>query len=148
MSRPDGWIFVAPDGSTTKDTIVVLHGPIAGDAALRPTIEIGRRQLTVRDQRRSPAHLLTPVVTEVMQLFEGAGGVTAPEDVTVAGQPAARVKAQFTESLPDGREVQRAAEFYGVVHGDSIWILRCFGAGDGSEATDCMRVAASLSFGS
>src|SRR5688572_6912923 len=52
VKRPEGWMWVATDGSLTSDTLVVLQGPVGQDQ-LAPAVEIGRRPLDARTQRRS-----------------------------------------------------------------------------------------------
>lgn len=132
IKRPDGWTFIEPDASMAPDTVIVMQGP-AGDQALAPAIEISRRALDARQRRRKPAHILTQMTTEIVQVFDGFEMHGSPDDIDIAGQSGAVVKLTYTESLPDGAEVKRGARFYGIVHGDSIWVVRCIGAPDGSN---------------
>ena len=70
-----------------------------------------------------------------------------PEDIKVAGHDAARVSLKFTEALPDGTSVQRAARFYGIVDGGKIWVVRCLGPTDGSAEPAFDEIVASLELG-
>lgn len=132
LSRPEGWVWIAPDGSLTGDTLIVLQGPFGADE-VAPAVEISRRPLDARAQRRKPSAILTQVTTEIVQVFDGFEMVGTPADIEVAGLPAAELRLRYTESLPDGQSVSREGRFYGIVHGDSIWIIRCLGAADGSH---------------
>jgi hypothetical protein len=143
LARIDGWTFITPDGTMARDTAIILQGP-EGKEALAPAVEVSRRQLTARDRRRKPSHILTQMTTEIVQTFDGFEMVGTPEDIELAGKPAAIVRIKFTESLPDGVDVQRAGRFYGLVNGENIWVIRCLGAQDGSNDGDFDKIIASL----
>lgn len=145
VQRPESWIFVQPDHTLAADTLIVLQGP-AGDEPLAPVVEISRRQLSAIDQRKKPAHLLTSLVTEVVQTFDGFDNVTPPADVTLGGVPAARVDLRFNDAQPDGTTVQRLARFYGVVHRDQMWVVRCIGPTNESHNQAFDDIVASLTF--
>lgn len=143
VGRIDGWSFLQPDGSVGQDTVVVLQGPF-DDAALAPAVEISRRALDARNQRRKPAHILTEVVTELVQIFDGFEMIGTVDDVQLGGKPGAMVRMRYSESLPDGAQAERLGRFYGVVNGGNIWIIRCMGASDGSNDAEFDRIVASL----
>jgi hypothetical protein len=135
MERPEDWQFVAPDTSVASDTLVILQGPI-GTQVLAPVIEISRRPLEAADRRRSVEHLLTATTLELVQTFSAFADVSEPQNITLAGQPAAVIEMKLTEQLPDGLEVERSARFYGLMHSGAMWIIRCLGPADGSLGAD------------
>ena len=143
VPRPDGWQFVAPDGSVAAETLVVIQGPF-GAADSAPAVEISRRVLDARQQRRKPSHILTQLTMEFVQTFDGFEMIGQPEDMQVAGQPAAKILLKFTESMPDGQEIERRARFYGIVHRDSIWIITCLGASDGANDAEFDSIVGSM----
>lgn len=143
VPRPDGWQFVKPDSSVAADTIVVLQGPF-GTGDMAPAVEISRRVLDARQQRRKPSHILTQLTMELVQTFDGFEMIGEPEDIQIAGQPGAKIQLKFTESTPDGQEVQRRARLYGIVHRNSIWIITCLGAADGSNDAEFDLIVGSL----
>jgi len=147
VSRPDGWSFIPPDPTVGPDTVVVLQGPHS-ESPLAAAVEISRRSLSARDQRRKPAHVLTQLVTEMVQLFDGFEMVGQPEDITLAGKDAATVRLKFTETLPEGGTVERSGRFYGVIEGANIWVIRCLGAVDGSDDAAIEQVIASINIAS
>ena len=135
VTRPHGWSFVKPDESVVSDTLVILQGP-HGEQALAPAVEFSRRPLSARDQRRSPTHVLTQLMLETAQIFEGFEVVGEPEDIDVGGHSAARIRLKFVESLPDGTSVARTGQFYGIIDGANMFLIRCLGAEDGSDSAD------------
>jgi len=132
VTRPDGWQFAAPDSSLAKDTVISMTGPL-GEHVLAPAIEVGRRPLSVSDRRLQPSHILLPLTLEIVQFFESFDMVGSPEDIQVAGLPAALVRVNFTEMTADGQEVSRSARIYGIVNDDQVWVIRCMGPADGSS---------------
>jgi hypothetical protein len=132
LSRPEGWKWIQPDGTMAADTIMVLQGPF-GEDALAPAIEVSRRGLDASQARRKPSHILTQLMMEVVQLFDGYEMLGTPEDIEMAGVPAARIKLKFNESLPDGGQIERGAVYYGIVQGDNIFVIRCLGDSKGSH---------------
>jgi len=144
VPRPQGWSFLEPDSTMGKDTVVVLQGPF-GEEALAPAVEISRRPLDATQQRRKPSHILTQLVMEIVQVFDGFEMVGSPEDIQLGGQPAAMIKMKYSESLPDGQQAARGARFYGIVHHGSIWIIRCLGAPDGSNDAEFDSIVSGLS---
>jgi hypothetical protein len=147
LVRPGDWVFVAADPSVAPDTLVIVQGP-AGVEPVAPVLEVSRRKLTAMDQRKRPSSILSSMVMEMAQLFEGFEAVGSPEDVQVAGANGARLAMKYTESMPDGSSVQRAARFYGVVRGDTLWVLRCIGPADGTAQETCERIVGGIEFGS
>ena len=61
-----------------------------------------------------------------------------------SGKPAAVIRLNYTESLPDGAEVKRAGQFYGIVKGGDIWVIRCMGPEDGSSDADFQAILGSI----
>jgi hypothetical protein len=145
IDRPSQWHFVQPDTTVAPDTQVILHGPI-GAAALAPTIEVSRRPLTASDQRRAPAMILTALVNEIAQTFDGFEAQSSPQDVDIGGRKAARMDVTLTESLSDGTEERRAAQLYAIVDGEQLWVVRGFGPGDGSANSDISQVVKGIHF--
>lgn len=145
IDRPSQWTFVTPDTTTSPDTAVILHGPI-GSASLAPTVEVARRQLTAADRRRAPAQILTALVTEIAQTFDGFEAQGSPADVEVGGRKAARMDVALTESLADGTEERRAAQIYAIVDGEQLWVVRGFGPGDGSANGQIETVVKGIHF--
>lgn len=145
VERPDQWQFVAPDDSVAADTVIILQGPV-GDHLLAPVIEISRRPLTAADRRRRPVHLLTSLMTETVQYFAGFEVKGEPQPLEVGGKPGAQVRMRLTEMLEDGQTVARRAQFYGVVTGGDMWLIRCIGPADGSVSGVFSQVIESLSF--
>jgi len=144
IQRLQGWNFVKPDASVGKDTVVVMYGP-QGQQQLAPAVEVTLRKLTARDQRRKPLHILTQMMTEIVQLFEGFEAIGGPSEMKIGGAPGARLDMKITESLSDGGEVQRVGRFYGIVHQGRIWLIRCLGSTDGSHDPDFDQLIQSLS---
>ena len=143
VSRPDGWVFVAPDKSLAPGTLVVLQGP-HGEAAPAPAVEISRRPLSAMDQRKRPAVILTGLVAELAQVFEGLEGNAAPQDTQIASKPAARLDLTFSEGMPDGTSVARAGRFYGIVAEGNLWLVRCLGPADGSAGPVFDQIVSSI----
>lgn len=144
VSRPSSWQFVTPDKSVAPDTVVILQGPIGDKQVLAPAVEISKRALDAAQRRRKASHVLTQMVTEVVQLFDGFEMVGSPEDMQLAGKDAARVQLKYSESLPDGGSTERAAQFYGIVDNDKIWVIRCVGPMDGSANADFDAILKSI----
>ncbi len=145
IDRPSQWHFVQPDSSVSADTQVILHGPI-GSATLAPTVEVSRRPLTAADRRRAPAQILTALVSEIAQTFDGFEAQGSPADVEVGGRKAARMDVNLTESLADGTEERRAAQLYAIVDGEQLWVVRGFGPGDGSANGQISDVVKGIHF--
>ena len=143
VDRPEGWAFVPVDASVAPDTVVILQGPV-GDAPVAPAVEISRRPLNARQQRRPPSHILTQLVMEVVQSFDGFEPLGEPEELEISGTPGAKMLMRFTESLPDGIEVKRGARFYGIVHRGNIWVVRCLGSADGADDLDMDTIVGSI----
>lgn len=145
VSPPAGWVHIPPDSSVAPDTVAIYQGP-AAEGPVAPSVEISRRELKAADRRRKPSHILTTLVTEMVQYFDGFEMIGAPEEVTLAGHSASRIKLKYTETLPDGASVDRLGRFYGVVMGGTLWIIRCMGSADGSAEADFDTIIDSLSF--
>jgi hypothetical protein len=147
LSRPSSWTFVATDATVAPDTLVILQGP-AGAAAVSPVVEVARRKLSAIDQRKKPTSILGSMVAEMAQTFDGFETVGGPEDVTVADTSGARLALKYTEGMPDGSSVDRAARFYGLVRGDTLWVIRCIGPTDGSSDDAFDSILGSIAFDS
>ncbi len=147
LTRPNDWTFVNADPSVAPDTLIIVQGP-AGISPTAPVVEVSRRKLSAIDQRKKPISILSSMVAEMAQLFEGFETVGSPEEVQVAGTPASRLSLKYTESMPDGTEAAHAARFYGIVRGDTIWVIRCIGPADGSAEGACENIVGSIEFGS
>lgn len=147
--RPEGWEFIAPvpDASVPPDTLIVIQGPI-GDHTLAPVVEISRRELAAADRRRNPEHILQALVSEMVQTFEGFETTAGPEPAEIDGKAGTSIFMVFTEGLPDGGSVDRSARFYGVVVGDSIFIIRCIGPADKSADGAFDAIVSSVSIAS
>ncbi|MBI3179741.1 MAG: hypothetical protein HYZ27_08765 [Deltaproteobacteria bacterium] len=146
VERPDGWMFMQPDQSLAPDTAVVLQGPVGGDM-VAPVVEIGRRPLTASQRRFADSALLSSMVMEISQTYDGFETVTGPENVQVAGKAASRLVVKLTESLPNGGEVERLGRIYGVVDGAQMWVIRCVGPRDGSADKQFDAIVESLRLG-
>lgn len=133
FSAPVGWRSVPPDHSTGGDTVAVFIGPAAVGQGLAPTIEVSRRRLSVKDQRRPPAHVLTALATELMQTFNSLSNVAEPEDITVAGHPGARLQFDFSEMGDTGESIERRGVLVGVVQGGDLYVINCMVPPDGSS---------------
>lgn len=145
IDRPPQWTFVQPDASVAADTAVILHGPI-GNASLAPVVEVARRPLAAADRRRAPQQILSALVTEIAQTFDGFEAQGSPTDVDVGGRKAARMDIGLTESLADGTEEKRAAQLYAIVDGEQLWVVRGFGPGDGSANEQIASVVKGIRF--
>ncbi len=145
VGRPDGWQFIAPDQSLSPDTVVLLQGPI-GDHALAPVVEIGRRPLTASDRRVRSDHILTATTVEFMQLLNSFTADSEPQEINLGDRPAAVMRAQITEMLPNGAIEERQARFYATVDVDQVWLVRCLGPRDGSADTAFDAIIGSLAF--
>jgi hypothetical protein len=133
-----------PDASVSPDTFVILQGPF-GEHTLAPVVEISRRGLTAADRRRDPDHVLQVLVSEMVQTVEGFETTAGPDAIEIGGRTGARIFVTLSESQPDGSSVDRSARFYGVVVGDSIFIVRCLGPKDGSADGAFDEVVGSIS---
>lgn len=131
VERPPQWTFVTPDASVSADTVVILQGPI-GSSTLAPVVEVARRPMTAADRRRAPAQILSAMITELGQTFDGFEAKSGVQETEVGKKRAARVDVNLTESLSDGTEEKRSAKLYAIVDGEQIWVLRAMGPGDGS----------------
>jgi hypothetical protein len=145
VDPPAGWKLVAPDASVVSDTVLVVQGPL-GASDLRPAVEMSRRELSAADRKRKPAHILTALALEIVQTFAAFDATGQPEEVEVAGLPAATLRMDLTEMLPDGTEAERSARFFAIVRGSQLWVVRCFGPRDRSADTDFDKILASISF--
>jgi hypothetical protein len=146
IDRPPQWTFVQPDASVAPDTQVILHGPLYGTSTLVPTVEVARRPLTAADRRRAPSQILTALVTEIAQTFDGFEAQGTPQDVEVGGKKAARMDVGLTESLSDGTEEKRSAQLYAIVDGEQLWVVRGFGPADGSANDSITNVVKGIKF--
>lgn len=145
VERPPQWTFVAPDTSVAADTVVILQGPI-GNTTLAPVVEVARRPMTAADRRRAPAQILSAMITELGQTFDGFEAQGGVEDVEVGKRKAARINVNLTESLSDGTEERRAAKLYAIVDGEQIWVVRAMGPGDGSAGNQLDHVVSLMHF--
>ena len=134
VHRPDGWVFVGVDDAMTPDTVAALLGPV-GEGPLRPSVEIARRKLDSDTQRRKPVVIVTQVTTEIVQAFASFDAVGGPEELELGGYPAARLRMNFTETLPEGGDTQRVGEFYAIVRQGEVWIIRYLDAPSQGSAT-------------
>lgn len=146
VKRPEGWRWIPADSSVTPDTLVVLQGPV-GQEELAPAIEIGRRELDARTQRRPPSAILTQLTMELVQTLDAFEMIGTPADIQLAGKPAAEVRMKYTDTLADGQTVHREGRFYGVVNGANLFLFRCLGAPGGANDAEFDAVLNTVSFG-
>ncbi len=132
FDTPAGWRSATPDVST-PDALVVLIGPHVEGQLLAPTIEISKRRLSIRDQRRPPAHILTAMATELMQTFSSMTIIGEPEEVDIAGQRGARLQFDFSEMIGIEQTVPRRGVFVGLVKDGALYLIRSMVPTDGSQ---------------
>jgi len=126
-------MFVPPDESSSAQTVALMHGPTITGETLRASVEVQRRSLTASDRRRPASHILTSIVTELIQTFDGFEIQGGPQEIKINGRDAGLIEANLEESLLDGTDAKRNALFYAVVRDGAIWIITCMGPADGSS---------------
>lgn len=144
VERPEGWSFVEPDESVDPRTVIMMVSDGSGEQH-RAVVEIEKRDLDARTQRRSPEAILTAWTVEMVQMFAAYEMTQDPTPMELAGHPGAYLEMTISETLPEGGQVERIAKFYGVLDGGTFWIIRALVPPGGQFDGDIEAVLKSVS---